>query len=124
MPVNCLWLIAPQVVNVSSIAVTAEEPESAALIDPTGSVDSCTWDVSGSRYSQVAVHAGLVYRVAPTHPGPLIRRWTKLPKIIEVSIGSSRIVALTAKEPKIALAICPTNQLLSASRDIARARRA
>ena len=136
-PLHRGWAEFPKVVQNALDVVgidgpAAKEPEIAPAIGPGRSVKAASGDVSGGRLTQCSIHAGRPagsifiagpHGIASAHPGPLVRGWVELPKIIELAIVAVDIEALAPEEPEITAAVGPALAAESASGHVCGGRR-
>ena len=120
----------PKVVEITISALgiqafSAEQPQIAVLVGPTGGIPPASRSAGGSRRTEGtvdSVHARSPEcgkYAAPAHPGPFVLRGAEFPKVIEVAECAVYVISLAAEQPEISLAVGPCLRVVAASRNIA-----
>src|SRR4030042_557909 len=91
-------------------AISAEEPEYAAGIEPGYSLIPSPGDVCRIGRALCAVGARLISGVVAGYPGPFEGCRVILPQIIETDVMAGLIIAKSPEEPEFILGVAPANR--------------
>src|SRR5579871_2472687 len=92
----------------------------AARVCPSSSSLPRSWHITRGRDTLSTVIPSLVRYIRSAHPGPLAR--AVLPKIVEESFSTNRIVTEPAEQPEIPRRVGPTDSYAACSRNITHGR--